>query len=319
MSECDPKKVPYDTAGVAGFPVFCESQSRFLGLFPHDVLSDLKNETSSVQKRLLAVNEIQSGIERCEDELLVENLSHVVHLVTAPLDDPNFKVLIAGLQLIDHLIDKVGDRIAPYLALLISSYLGKVGSNKYAVKQAGMRVLAKLMDVVNPWSVVSIVAIYGLKHPQTKVREETLNIITSSLLTFPAKSFKLPKLVEITAPLLVDNKQRVRQACLETLVVLSDRMGKQNSKLIISTVSELEGKLKAEKMSSSNENLSILDAYLTRLDQKQLPTLNSDGLVDHMVKVDKSTRANVTTSSSGTMPDPLESKVCVMCVCDVCV
>lgn len=263
------------------FGAFAEEESLYLALFPQGILNDLKDK-DNLEKRQAAVNMIQSTIQGCKDRsLLLNSLPELVNLVTTPLNDSNFKIVLTGLQLMGDLIDQVGNQLAPFLTPLISSYLGKVGSNKYAVKHAGMRVLVKLMHVLGPWPVISTVAVYGLTHRMTKVREETLNIIISSLLTFPASSFKLPQLVEITAPLLMDSKQRVRQASLETLAVLADRMGRKKANFITSTISEMERRSKAE----DNENLSLWDAYQTRLARKGLPNLNVDGLVDHVVNV----------------------------------
>ena len=254
----------------------------YLGLFPHGILADLKDQ-SSLEKRQAAVNVIQVTIQGCKKKrLLQESLPQLVDLVTTPLNDTNFKIVLIGLQLMGDLIEQVGNLLAPYLTPLISSYLGKVGSNKYAVKQAGMQVLVQLMRALDPWAVTSTVAVYGLTHKQTKVREETLNVIISSLLSFPAKYFKLGRLVEITVPLLVDSKRRVRQACLETLTVLADRMGRRKTKFIMSMIADMERKLSAEL---EDDNVGLLLAFQTRLARKELPRLNADGLVDHVVTV----------------------------------
>lgn len=261
---------------------FQEDQGLYLGLFPRGILADLKDQ-SSLEKRQTAVNVIQHTIQTCKKKsLLQESLPQLVDLVTTPLNDTNFKIVLIGLQLMRDLIEQVGNLLAPYLTPLVSSYLGKVGSNKYAVKQAGMQVLVQLMRALDPWAVTSTVAVYGLAHKQTKVREETLNVIISSLLSFPAKYFKLGRLVEITVPLLVDSKRRVRQACLETLSVLADRMGRRKTKFIMSMIADMETKLSAEL---EDDNVGLLLAFQTRLARRKLPRLNSDGLVDHVLTV----------------------------------
>ena len=266
--------------GSMDYRAYHEDQGLYLGLFPSGILTDLKDQ-SSLEKRQAAVNLIQHTIQSCRKKrLLQESLPQLVDLVTTPLNDTNFKIVLTGLQLMGDLIEQVGNLLAPYLTPLISSYLGKVGSNKYAVKQAGMQVLIKLMRALDPWAVTSTVAVYGLTHKQTKVREETLNVIISSLLSFPAKCFKLGRLVEITVPLLVDSKRRVRQACLETLSVLADRMGRKKTKFIMSMIADMEKKLSTEL---EDDNVGLLLAVQTRLARKALPTLNTDGLVDHVV------------------------------------
>ena len=256
----------------------------YLGLFPHYVLGQLC-DGSNMESKIAAVAVIKKALEQCEDpSLLQQNLHEVVSLVTRPLSDPNFRIVLTGLDLLNDLISKVGKLLGPYLKELISSYLGKVGSNRYVVKQAGMAVLNHLMEVLKPWPVVMAVASYGLSHKHSRVREETVNIITASLLNFPRGEFDLLWLVQQTAPLLADSKQKVRQACLEEFAVLADRLGKEGLlQQVVSAVVSVERGLVSNL--AADPNLSLMLAFQARIARQMLPQLNQDGLVDHVVNV----------------------------------
>lgn len=256
----------------------------YLGLFPYYVLGQL-GDSCNMESRIAAVDVIKTAIERCEDtRLLQQHLPEVVNLITRPINDPNFRIVLTGLNLLNDLVSKVGDLLGPYLTVLISSYFGKVGSNRYVVKQAGMAVLNHLMEVLKPWPVVLEVASFGLSHKHSKVREETLNIITASLLIFPKTEFDLLSLVQQTAPLLADSKQKVRQACLEEFAVLADQLGKEGllQQMVSAVVSVERGLINSL---STNPKLSLMLAFQARLARQKLPRLNPDGLVDHVVNV----------------------------------
>ena len=116
------------------------------------------------------------------------------------------------------------------------------------------------------------------------MREETLNIITVSLLNFPNGEFDLLWLVEQTAPLLADSKQKVRQACLEEFAILADRLGKKGLlQQVVSAVVSVERGLLSNL--ATDPNLSLMLAFQARIARHRLPQLNQDGLVDHVVNV----------------------------------
>lgn len=253
--------------------------SLYLGLFPQRILADIRDQ-SSVETRKAAISSIHGTLRETKDKaILVESLQEIVSLVTPSLNDGNFKIVLTTLQLVDDLVSKTGSAILPFLPMLLSHYLDKVGTHKYMVKQTGMKVLLHLMTVLSPSPVINEIINFGSRHKQGKVREETLNIVIASLLTFPSSEFSLASLVEQVTPLLIDTKQTVRQACLEACAVLADRLGREQIHILLTAVLSLQ-----RIMTNTNtENLHV--AFQSRLARKKLPHLNEDGLVNHVVNV----------------------------------
>ncbi|XP_019850510.1 PREDICTED: crescerin-1-like [Amphimedon queenslandica] len=253
--------------------------SLYLGLFPQRIVADIRDQ-SSVETRKAAINSIHGTLRDTKDKaILVESLQEIVSLVTPSLNDGNFKIVLTTLQLVDDLVSKTGSAILPFLPMLLSHYLDKVGTHKYMVKQTGMKVLLHLMTVLSPSPVINEIINFGSRHKQGKVREETLNIVIASLLTFPSSEFSLASLVEQVTPLLIDTKQTVRQACLEACAVLADRLGREQMHILLTAVLSLQ-----RIMTNTNtENLHV--AFQSRLSRKKLPHLNEDGLVNHVVNV----------------------------------
>lgn len=250
----------------------------YLGLFPQRVITDIKDQ-SNVETRKAAINTIHKALQETKDKaVLVESLQEIVSLVTPSLNDSHFKIVLTSLKVVDDLVSKTGSAILPFLPIFLSRYLNKAGSHKYTVKQTGMKVLLHLMQVLSPSPVINEVINYGSQHEQGKVREETLNIVIASLLTFPSSEFSLLNLIEQVTPLLIDSKRNVRQACLEACTVLADRLGQDQVHL-------LSAVLNLQRNVTNTDTGNLFVAFQTRLSRKQLPQLNEDGLVNHTVNV----------------------------------
>lgn len=252
-------------------------------LLPRGVVHEIQDQ-SSVEIRRAAISTIQKTINETDDkDLLQGGLNQILTVVVQALSDSNFKVVLTALELVDDLISKVGPSLLPYLPLLLSNYLSKVGSHKNMVKQAGMKVLMNLMRSLTPAPVINEIINVGLAHKQAKVREESLNIVIASLLTFPRSEFELHPLMQSVVTLLVDPRTKVREACLEACAVLADRLGKDQLQLLVSAVVNVERS--AILTGQDGVHLNLMLAFQTRLSRNQLPSLNEHGLVDHVVSV----------------------------------
>ena len=253
-------------------------------LIPNQVLHEIRDQ-SSVEIRRAAISTIQKTILETDNREQIEgSLEQILNIVNQALSDSNFKIVLIALQLVDDIITKVGPSLLPFLPTLLSNYLSKAGSHKNMVKQAGMKVLMNLISTLSPAPVISEIIKVGLASKQAKVREESLNIITASLLSFSKSEFDLLSLVDGVTPLLVDVRNKVRQACLECCAVLADRLGKEYLQSLVSAVISVE---RSTITSSQNElaQLNLMLAFQTRLSRNQLPSLNEHGLVDHVINV----------------------------------
>lgn len=252
----------------------------YLGLFPQDIVHRLKDE-SSVEGRKSALTMIHRAIQSCDDvEILSENLQKIVILVTLPLTDLNIKIVLTGLQVLHDLIDKVQERISPHLDHITAMYLERVACNKYNVKQAGMKLLMHLLSVVGPMKVLTVIMNHGLSSRKSKIREETLNVVTMTLMQYPVR-LDLTMIVKNITPLLADTRQNVRQACLETCMVLSKSLGEDNLQQLVSAVASVEQSMVQKDTSMP----SLMEAFEARLSRAIAPSISDDGLIEHVVNV----------------------------------
>ena len=274
---------PESRNGGTDYLAFSGQDELYLGLFPHCV-EELLHDKSSWKNRASGIAKIHAAISSVQDDSILEaNLPMIVKLVSIPLGDTHFKVAQTGLELVGCLVSKVGRSLAPYLPSLVPGILTKMGSNKYAIKQAGMNVLMQLMRCCKPQQVVNQVTNYGLQHKTSRVREESINVVIAALLTFPKTDLLLLSLVKEIAPCLGDDKQKVRQASLEAIALLSSLIDRADLREVVAIVANVE-RIRGLEMRGDG-GVSMMNAFHARLSRQVYPQLNADGLVEHGVSV----------------------------------
>lgn len=263
----------------------------YLGLFPKYIVNLLQDSTNW-KNRLSGVTKIQSVVNGISDKSLLENnLPLVLDLISSPMSDSHFKVAQMGLELIESLVKKVGRGIRPHMPDLVKSIMPRVGSNKTVLKEAGMRALMELMHASDPQPVVMEVANFGLCHKTSRIREESINAITAALLTFDSSRFNFHIIVRELCPCLTDAKVKVRQASFEAMTLLCHLEG-ANLKEVVSNLATLHRsstkrspRQQVVETGLEEKELTLMDAFYTRISRKLLPTLTSAGLVQHGLQV----------------------------------
>ncbi|XP_018046258.1 PREDICTED: uncharacterized protein LOC108685801 [Atta colombica] len=108
----------------------------------------------------------------------------------------------------------------------------------------------------------------------TKTRENALQLLIFSLVTFPSTEFKLEIVASRVAAMVADRRRRVRQAALDTLAVLGQIY--DSEEVIQAGRRAGEGNPDAEAM---------LAAIRARLARKSLPLVSADGLVVYGLQI----------------------------------
>ena len=253
--------------------------SVYLNLLPLSEFLLLQDKTSG-KNRALGVEKLQAAIEGAKSTTVLEsNLASLVEDACAAVSDSHIKVSLAGLELLEPLIRRTGNSLTPHLPSLVESILGKMSTNKYVLKKAGMKLLGHLMHYCGPHDVSAEVAKFGLTHKHSKVREESLNVITVALIRFQKSEFRLIQLAKEIMPTLCDAKPRVRQACMECLAKIASLCNHRDFKQIVSFA------VKNGHRSDEKNDLAILQALNCRIVRECPPRLKEDGLVEHAMPV----------------------------------
>ena len=244
----------------------------YLGLISSNDLCLLQDETDG-KNRALGVAKLQEAIELLDSAAVVENnLEALLRDARLAVSDSHIKVSLAGLHLLGCVLQRAESDLTTYLPSVVHCVLGKMGTSKYVLREAGMRVLMQLMRASRPAAVTQEIASFGLNHKQSKVREESLNVITAALITFPKSEFPMNYLAADILSTMCDEKSKVRQASMECAVKALSLCSTNDFKQVMAIF-------------SGNDRMEIFEALKRRHLRKQIPTLKKDGLVEYGVPV----------------------------------
>ncbi|KAJ0062686.1 hypothetical protein NL108_004307, partial [Boleophthalmus pectinirostris] len=248
-----------------------------LGLIPqelHEQLLDFKNyqnRTNGVEKLKQILSEV--------DILSIpsDSIEEFIHFLSRLLDDSNFKVLYGTLQVLNLLIQQLDNRLNKHFQQIIHVALKALGDTRTITRNEYMNVFRQLMKVIAPQQILDLV-IGNLKHKNSRIREDVLNIITVALLTYPRKNFNIPKLCHEVAPYLADGKRKVRLAALELFAVFDHCLDTGKKQPLIKAVDMVELNEDAE---------GLMAAVQARRARRFLPKLSPEGIVEYALIVPK--------------------------------
>ncbi|XP_041353393.1 TOG array regulator of axonemal microtubules protein 1-like isoform X2 [Gigantopelta aegis] len=279
-------------SSVGGFANGRETDSYEFGIVPSHVMNHI-NDQENFRTRAQAVEDLKRIMKELNNaELNTYLMPHMLAFISFLnnlLDDPNFKIPTVTLEILCSLVEKLGQNVKQFLRPLISALAKRMYDNKIVIRQAVMMVAIKMMQSYSAKPVLAVIAEH-LHHKNSRVRQETINIIIASLLTFPSYEFDLAAICQFIGPCLTDSKRQVRQAALECFSVLAQAMGSGHLQPLVQVVDQVE-------LSSDGEGL--MAAVQARLARKQLPRLNTDGLVEYATPIPSSATQRSSTLTQG--------------------
>ncbi|XP_055087057.1 TOG array regulator of axonemal microtubules protein 1 [Periophthalmus magnuspinnatus] len=240
----------------------------------HEQLLDFKNyqnRTNGVEKlkQILSEVDIQS--------IPSDSIEEFIHFISRLLDDSNFKVLYGTLQVLSLLIQRLDNRLDKHFQQIIDVALKALGDTRTITRNEYMNVFRQLMKAIAPQQILDLV-IGNLKHKNSRIREDILNIIIAALLTYPRKNFNIPKLCHEVAPYLADGKRKVRLAALELFAVFDHCLDTGKKQPLIKAVDMVELNEEAE---------GLMAAVQARRARRILPKLSPEGIVEYALIVPK--------------------------------
>ncbi|TSO67458.1 TOG array regulator of axonemal microtubules protein 1 [Bagarius yarrelli] len=240
----------------------------------HEQLLDQEN----YQHRTNGVEELKTILSDLDLKTLsVTSIVEFIHFLHKLLDDPNFKVLYGTLQVLNLLVRKLDYDVGRYYKQIVQVALKTLGDMRTLPRNEYMNVFQQLMRILGPQKVLDLVTGH-LKHKNSRVREDVLNIITAAMLTHPRKDFNVPNLCFLVAPYLADSKRRVRHAALELFAVFDYCLDTGKKQPIIKAIDKVELTGDAE---------GLMAAVQARRARHILPRLSADGTVEYALVIPK--------------------------------
>ncbi|XP_059377119.1 TOG array regulator of axonemal microtubules protein 1-like [Carassius carassius] len=259
------------------------------GLIPqelHAQLLDLQN----YQSRTSGVEELKNILLELDlQQLSSASILDFIQFLRKLLDDSNFRVLCGALQLINLLIQKLESDVERYYKEIVSVTVRALGDSRSVTRLEYMNVFRQLMRTVGPQKVLDLL-VCQLKHRNSRVREDVINIITAALLTRPRKDFDIPGLCVEAAPALADSKRKVRHAALELFAVLDYCLDTGQKQPLVKAVDGVELAGDAE---------GLMAAVQARRARHILPRLAPDGSVEYALTLPKPGQRRMPQLGSG--------------------
>ncbi|XP_037602306.1 TOG array regulator of axonemal microtubules protein 1 isoform X1 [Sebastes umbrosus] len=234
----------------------------------HQLLLDLKN----YQNRTNGVEELKHILSEVDIKSVPSgSIEEFINFLPRLLDDSNFKVLYGTLQVLNLLIQKLDMGVDRYFKHIVLVALKALGDTRTVTRNEYMNVFRQLMKTVAPQQVLDLVT-GNLKHKNSRVREDVLNVIMAAMLTHPRKDFNIPKLCLEVAPYLADSKRKVRHAALELFAVFDYCLDTGKKQPLMKAVDMVELNEDAE---------GLMAAVQARRARHVLPKLSSEGVVEY--------------------------------------
>ncbi|XP_026782606.3 TOG array regulator of axonemal microtubules protein 1 [Pangasianodon hypophthalmus] len=247
------------------------------GLIPlelHEQLLDHEN----YQNRTNGVEELKTILSELDLKAVsFDSIVEFIYFLHKLLDDTNFKVLYGTLQVLNLLVQKLDYDVDRYYKQIVHVALKTLGDTRTVPRNEYMNIFRQLMRIVGPQKVLDLVTGH-LKHKNSRVREDVLNIITAAMLAHPRKDFNIPHLCFLVAPYLADSKKRVRHAALELFAVFDYCLDTGKKQPIMKAIDRVELTGEAE---------GLMAAVQARRARHILPRLSADGTVEYALVIPK--------------------------------
>jgi hypothetical protein len=236
------------------------------GFIPINLLNQLR-DSRNWKARASGIEELQRLVTSLTNiGAVVPHLPSFMELCAGLLSDQNFKISLTTLQILGAVVEKFGANMEGSLSNIMPSLISKLGDNKVVVRQTIMKCMRAAIASVKLDPVVATL----LAHTDDKngrVREEVLNIVTVALLTATDHPFDYKLFAAPLCRGLYDPKAKVREAALDCLSVIHNRIGLTEMNAIVTP---------------SHVDEDVYRKLQNRFAQNCLPKISAEGFVLHV-------------------------------------
>nr|XP_019964582.1 PREDICTED: crescerin-1-like [Paralichthys olivaceus] len=235
-------------------------------------------DPKSYQSRTDGVKELKRVLSEVDIKSVPsDSVEDLINFLPRLLEDSNFQVMLGTLQVLNILIQRLDTSVEKYFKLLLLVAFKALGDARTITRVEYMKAFQRLMKTVAPQQVLDHL-VSKLKHKNSRVREDVLNIIMVAMLTHPRRDFNIPKLCHEVAPYLADSKKKVRHAALELFAVFDSCLDTGKKQLLMKAVDMVELNGDAE---------GLMAAVQARRARHLLPKLSSEGILEYGLVVSK--------------------------------
>ncbi|XP_071744944.1 CLIP-associating protein 1-B isoform X15 [Lepeophtheirus salmonis] len=187
----------------------------------------LKLRSGDAKKKLDLGSDIINYLEDPENSIECEDIGGFIDSVTSWMTSSNFKVSQNGLDIITHLVERLGQGFRLYINTLIGPATDRLGDSRESVREKSALLFVKLMEETVEPQILLEKLTGAYTHKNGKVREEILNLLISTLNSHSSQSLKISHFLPSIISLLGDPTATVRDAAVATLVEIYRHIGER--------------------------------------------------------------------------------------------
>ncbi|KAG4077169.1 hypothetical protein HA402_016156 [Bradysia odoriphaga] len=181
--------------------------------------ADMRVKAQLAEDLVAYLSDMENSIVSNDLGLLVDNLMPW-------LIGSHFKIAQRALEAFTELIGRLGQDFSAYTPTVLPQVVDRLGDSRETVREKAQLLLFKLMEsrVLLPQQLLDKL-IYCFKHKNSKIREEFLQTIVSTLNEYGTQSLSLKAYIQPIVSLLGDPTSTVRDAAIQTLVEIYKHVG----------------------------------------------------------------------------------------------
>ncbi|CAB4065470.1 CLASP1_2 [Lepeophtheirus salmonis] len=183
--------------------------------------------SGDAKKKLDLGSDIINYLEDPENSIECEDIGGFIDSVTSWMTSSNFKVSQNGLDIITHLVERLGQGFRLYINTLIGPATDRLGDSRESVREKSALLFVKLMEETVEPQILLEKLTGAYTHKNGKVREEILNLLISTLNSHSSQSLKISHFLPSIISLLGDPTATVRDAAVATLVEIYRHIGER--------------------------------------------------------------------------------------------
>ncbi|XP_037035810.1 CLIP-associating protein isoform X9 [Bradysia coprophila] len=181
--------------------------------------ADMRVKAQLAEDLVAYLSDMENSIVSNDLGLLVDNLMPW-------LIGSHFKIAQRALEAFTELIGRLGQDFSAYTPTVLPQVVDRLGDSRETVREKAQLLLFKLMEsrVLLPQQLLDKL-IYCFKHKNSKIREEFLQTIVSTLNEYGTQSLSVKAYIQPIVSLLGDPTSTVRDAAIQTLVEIYKHVG----------------------------------------------------------------------------------------------
>jgi len=247
--------------------------------------SDLS--TTDTKKKLTTGENIINFLGNPDNSIQCEDTGAFIDALVPWMQSSNFKVSQNGLDIVGHMIDRLGSDFRPYLNTVLASIVDRLGDSREVVREKANIALCKLMDATVAPQLLFEKMTAAFTHKNGKVREEILLLLQNTLNAHGAQSLTVSKFIPFITTSLSDSQAAVREASMSTLVEIYRHVGEK-----VRMDLQRRGNLPANKTNALMARFDEVRAAGNMMPTATLATGTTDGMGE-----DDTDRASVKSGS----------------------